>query len=110
MVRRWVWRSDGAAIPRAFADTVADLGVAYAPLVARCLWNREVRDRDAAASFLRPTLAHGLRSPLLLKDMARAAARLADALAGHRASRAGGPGAPPGRAQATENAREFGVP
>ena len=81
MVRRWVWRSDGAAIPRAFADTVADLGVAYAPLVARCLWNREVRDRDAAASFLRPTLAHGLRSPLLLKDMARAAVRLADALA-----------------------------
>jgi len=75
-----VWRSDGAAIPRAFADAVADLGVAYAPLVARCLWNREVRDRDAAASFLRPTLAHGLRSPLLLKDMARAAARLADAL------------------------------
>src|SRR5207244_1416714 len=71
----------GAAIPRAFADTVTDLGVAYAPLVARCLWNREVRDRDAAASFLRPTLAHGLRSPLLLKDMARAAARLADALA-----------------------------
>ena len=53
MVRRWVWRGDGAAIPRAFADTVADLGVAYAPLVARCLWNREVRDRDAAASFLR---------------------------------------------------------
>jgi len=49
VVRRWVWRSDGAAIPRAFADTVADLGVAYAPLVARCLWNREVRDRDAAA-------------------------------------------------------------
>jgi len=49
VVRRWVWRSDGAAIPRVFADTVADLGVAYAPLVARCLWNREVRDRDAAA-------------------------------------------------------------
>src|SRR5439155_1264331 len=81
VVGRWVWRGDGAVIPRVFADTVADLGVAHAPLVARCLWNREVRDRDAAASFLRPTLAHGLRSPLLLKDMARAATRLADALA-----------------------------
>ena len=60
MVRRWVWRSDGAAIPRAFADTVADLGVAYAPLVARCLWNREVRDRDAAAQTTENTREFGV--------------------------------------------------
>ena len=81
MVRRWVWRGDGAAVPGVFADAVADLGPAHAPLLARLLWNRDIRDRDAAVAFLRPTLAHGLRSPLLLKDMGRAAARLADALA-----------------------------
>ena len=81
MVRRWVWRGDGAALPGAFAEAVADLGPAHAPLLARLLWNRDIRDRDAAAAFLRPTLAHGLRSPLLLKDMGRAATRLADALA-----------------------------
>ncbi len=81
MVRRWVWRGDGGAIPPGFTEAVADLHPAHAPLVARLLWNRDIRDRDAAVAFLRPTLAHGLRSPLLLKDMDRAAARLADALA-----------------------------
>jgi single-stranded-DNA-specific exonuclease len=49
------------------------------------LWNRGVRDGEGAAAFLRPTLAHGLRSPLLLQDMERATERLADALgAGER--------------------------
>jgi single-stranded-DNA-specific exonuclease len=60
---------------------VADHEPTFAPLLARLLWNRDVRDPDAAARFLRPTLAAGLRSPRLLKDMDRAAARLADALA-----------------------------
>jgi single-stranded-DNA-specific exonuclease len=50
--------------------------------VARLLWNRDVRDADEAVAFLRPTLARGLRSPLLLKDLGTATARLADALAG----------------------------
>jgi single-stranded-DNA-specific exonuclease len=85
VVRRWVWRGDGGAIPRPFGDAVADLGAPHGRLVARLLWNRDVRDRDAATAFLRPTLAHGLRPPLMLKDMQRAAARLADALgAGER--------------------------
>jgi single-stranded-DNA-specific exonuclease len=79
--RRWTWREAEAPLPRALLEAVADLVPVQAPLVARLLWNRDVRDGDAAAAFLRPTLAHGLRSPLLLKDMGRAAARLADALA-----------------------------
>jgi len=78
---RWVWRGDGETIPAAFSGAVADLGLPHAAVVARLLWNRGVRNGDAAAAFLRPTLAHGLRSPFLLKDMGRAATRLADALA-----------------------------
>jgi single-stranded-DNA-specific exonuclease len=81
VVRRWVWRGDVEAIPLPFQAAVADLGVPHASLVARLLWNRGIRDGEAAAAFLRPTLARGLRPPLLLKDMARAATRLADAVA-----------------------------
>jgi single-stranded-DNA-specific exonuclease len=69
------------ALPSALGEAVADLGVAGAPLVARLLWNRHVRDGDAAVAFLRPTLASGLRPPGLVKDLERAARRLADALA-----------------------------
>jgi single-stranded-DNA-specific exonuclease len=63
------------------ATALADAGVRAAALLAGLLWNRGVRDGDAALAFLRPTLAQGLRSPLLLKDLARGAGRLADALA-----------------------------
>jgi single-stranded-DNA-specific exonuclease len=82
MVRRWVWRGDGAAPSRALLEAVMDHGAGAAgALVARLLWNRQVLDGDAAAGFLKPTLAYGLRAPTLLKDMGRAVARLADALA-----------------------------
>lgn len=77
MGRRWTWREAEAPLPRALLEAVADLVPVQAPLVARLLWNRDVRDGDAAAAFLRPTLAHGLRSPLLLKDMGRAVPQLA---------------------------------
>src|SRR5262249_5246956 len=66
VTRRWVRRVRDAA-PGALRDVVSDLGVAHAGLVAQLLWNRDVRDRDAAAAFLRPTLAHGLRAPALVK-------------------------------------------
>jgi single-stranded-DNA-specific exonuclease len=82
VLRRWRWRADADAVPGALVAAVADLDVSAADLVARLLWNRDVRSPDAAAAFLRPSLAHGLRSPLLLKDMDRAVRRLADALAG----------------------------
>jgi single-stranded-DNA-specific exonuclease len=80
---RWTWREPEATVPAALVAAVADHERAFAPLLARLLWNRDVREPDAAARFLRPTLADGLRSPRLLKDMDRAATRLADALAAH---------------------------
>jgi single-stranded-DNA-specific exonuclease len=75
-----VWRGGEEAVPRAFADAVVDLGVPSPALLARLLWNRGLRAAGEAAAFLRPTLASGLRSPRLLKDMERAARRLADAV------------------------------
>jgi single-stranded-DNA-specific exonuclease len=81
VVRRWRWRDGATTLPPALTEAVSDLGVTAAPLVARLLWNREVRDGDAAVAFLRPTLANGLRPPGLVKDLERAARRLADALA-----------------------------
>jgi len=80
-VRRWTWHEARGPVPAALVAAVADVERPYAPLLARLLWNRGVREPDTAARFLRPTLAEGLRSPRLLKDMDRAAARLADALA-----------------------------
>ncbi len=76
-----MWREVGDPLPRQLVDAVVAVESAGAPLVARLLWNRDVRDPDAAEAFLRPSLARGLRSPLLLKDMAEASTRLADALA-----------------------------
>jgi single-stranded-DNA-specific exonuclease len=80
VVRRWTWRAEPEELPRTLVDAVTDHRASAAPLVARLLWNRHVREGDAASAFLRPTLAQGLRSPALLKDMDRAAARLADAI------------------------------
>ena len=79
--RRWVWRGDGGAVPHAVLEVVADLKLPNGPLIARLLAMRGIADGDAAVAFLRPSLAHGLRSPLLLKDMERAVSRLAAALA-----------------------------
>src|SRR5262245_59053383 len=81
VVGRWVWRGEGAAVSSELRSAVADLRVGQAGLVAELLCRRGVCTREAATAFLRPTLAHGLRSPLLLRDMGRAASRLADALA-----------------------------
>src|SRR5262249_56583728 len=52
----------------------------HAALLARLLWNRAMDDPSQIEGFLQPTLARGLRSPLLLKDLDRAATRLADAI------------------------------
>jgi single-stranded-DNA-specific exonuclease len=56
-----------------------DAGIAE--VVARCLVARGIERAEDARRFLRPTLAEGLRSPMQMRDMARAAARLARALA-----------------------------
>jgi single-stranded-DNA-specific exonuclease len=50
------------------------------PLVARLLCMRGLSDPDQAARFLRPELAH-LHDPFKLTDMARAVARLEEAVA-----------------------------
>lgn len=51
------------------------------PLVGRLLWNRGLRWVEAARSFLRASL-EDLHDPFLMKDMDRAADRLARALTG----------------------------
>ena len=81
MVRRWVWRGDAGAIPRPLEDAVADLGLAPSSLLGRLLLNRGIADGASAEAFLRPTLARGLRAPTLMRDLPRAATRLADAIA-----------------------------
>ncbi len=54
------------------------------PLLARLLWLRGVKEAEEATRFLGPRLAE-LPDPSTMADMDRAAARLADALAGHEA-------------------------
>jgi single-stranded-DNA-specific exonuclease len=68
-------------VPETLVAAVAELDCASADVVARLLWNRGVSEPVGAEAFLRPTLARGLRSPSLLKDMDRAVRRLADAIA-----------------------------
>jgi single-stranded-DNA-specific exonuclease len=80
VVGRWVWRGDGEP-PAPFVTAIGELLGGPGRLVARLLWNRDVRDATAAADFLRPTLARGLRPPALIRDLERAARRLADAVA-----------------------------
>jgi single-stranded-DNA-specific exonuclease len=80
VVGRWVWRGDGEP-PAPFVTAIMGMLGVHGRLVARLLWNRDVRDPTAAADFLRPTLARGLGSPFLIRDMDRAARRLADAVA-----------------------------
>lgn len=76
--REWAWRAADAEVPRDLRDAIADR--THAGLLGRLLWNRGIRDAETALAFLRPTLATGLRAPRLMKDLDRAAARLADAL------------------------------
>ena len=56
MLRRWVWRADPGAIPPALAAAVTDLGIPHASLLARLLWNRDVREADVLAP---PAALHG---------------------------------------------------
>src|SRR4029077_14248344 len=79
--REWVWRQPEGPVPEALVAAFAERRSACADVVARLLWNRGVTEAAGAEAFLRPTLARGLRSPSLLKDMDRAVRRLADALA-----------------------------
>ena len=81
-MRRWRSQDGEDPLPRRFAEAVAAVEPRYGALVGRLLWNRGIREPDAVEPFLRPTLARGLRSPRLLRDMDRAAARLADAVVG----------------------------
>jgi len=76
---QWAWRSVEAPLPADLLAAVAD--ARCAPVVARLLWNRGIRDGETAHAFLRPTLARGLRAPQLMQDLERAAVRLGDALA-----------------------------
>ena len=50
--------------------------------LGRLLANRGVREPEAALAFLEPSLSKSVRSPLLMKDMGRAAMRLGDAVRG----------------------------
>jgi len=81
VVRRWQLRRDGDPVPRALIEAAATYDRGGAALLAQLLWNRGVEDPSRVDAFLNPTLAQGLRSPLLLTDMERATRRLADALA-----------------------------
>ena len=79
---RWQWREAPTPAPRPLIEAAARHGIAAAPLVAGLLRSRGVHEPEAVGRFLRPTLAEGLRSPLLMPAMERAAERLAAAVAG----------------------------
>ncbi len=78
---RWVWRGDAGPDLAALRDVSVATTGRHGEFVARLLWNRGVRDATSAAAFLSPTLARGLRSPILMRDMERATERLAAAIA-----------------------------
>jgi len=59
--------------PDAVEELAARLGVS--PLMARCLWNRQVRTPEEAESFLEPFLKK-LGDPFLIPDMEKAVKRL----------------------------------
>ncbi|NCC84075.1 MAG: single-stranded-DNA-specific exonuclease RecJ [Clostridia bacterium] len=59
--------------PDAVEELAARLGVS--PLMARCLWNRQVRTPEEAESFLEPFLKK-LGDPFLIPDMEKAVTRL----------------------------------
>ena len=81
--RRWNLR-----IPKEFGGLVAAITGAYPALarsrdwLGRLLANRGVREPEGALAFLEASLSKSVRSPLLMKDMGRAAMRLGDAVRG----------------------------
>ena len=75
-VRRWRLTSPPAETVERLS---AELGAS--PLLARLLANRQVTEASHAGAFLHSRLADHLRSPLLFRHMARAAERIARAVA-----------------------------
>ncbi len=59
-------------------ELARDLGISE--VTARCLLRRGIDSPQAARAFLQPTLAAGLRSPLLMRDMDLAARRVIEGL------------------------------
>jgi single-stranded-DNA-specific exonuclease len=70
--KRWVVH------PTAPPDFARQLG--SSPLIATLLYNRGLRDADAAQAFLTADYRSGLHDPFLLKGMPEAAARVAAAI------------------------------
>jgi single-stranded-DNA-specific exonuclease len=75
--RRW-----RLAAPAADAAERLCTATGISPLLGRLLVNRKVEAADAAAVFLDARLADHLRSPMLFRDMGRAADRILRALSG----------------------------
>jgi len=73
--RRWlIGQADEAVLRRLESDGT------ISPLLARVLANRGLTAREAARSFLDARLADNLRDPFGLRDMDRAAERVAEAI------------------------------
>ena len=77
-VERCRWQ---LAEPQPDAERCLVTGLDVSSLLARLLANRGLTDPSAAAAFLEPRLADRLRSPLLFRDMSRAAERVIRAIA-----------------------------
>jgi len=75
MARRWIL-APRRPVPEGRLQR--ELGVS--PWLARLLVNRDVLTAEAAGAFLSARLAEHLRSPMLFRDMARAAERVVTAL------------------------------
>jgi single-stranded-DNA-specific exonuclease len=73
--KRWVVAAAEESAERRLQN---ELGVSA--LLARLLINRGLRERAAAEAFLEARLSQHLRSPMLFRDMGRAAARVVEAL------------------------------
>jgi single-stranded-DNA-specific exonuclease len=78
MRRRWRWRCSDV---EAETDLQRDLGAT--PLLARLLAARGIRNATAAAAFLQARLSEHLRSPMLFRQMPRAADRILRAVEQH---------------------------
>jgi single-stranded-DNA-specific exonuclease RecJ len=70
--KRWVLREPAPP------EFVAEL--AYSPIVSNLLYQRDMRDKQAAEEFLHSDYRTGLHDPFLMKDMDIASARIARAI------------------------------
>src|SRR6185369_4957448 len=78
MSRAKRWRL-AAPAPQVVEHLSAELGAS--PLLARLLANRRVTEAERANVYLHSRLAEHLRSPMLFRDMGKAAERMARAIA-----------------------------